>query len=105
MRDYFYSQLRRYIGLFVLGQNSVVEIDPTTPLLIGKFPQGKVTFRSRTQPAEPVNEFDEYKVVKIEDVTDTKPDYLVISGLIHYERDIQSMFAQCLFKNGLRARG
>ncbi|MGO8186380.1 glycosyltransferase family 2 protein [Rhizobium leguminosarum] len=94
MRDYFYSQLRRYIGLFVLGQNSVVEIDPTTPLLIGKFPQGKVTFRSRTQPAEPVNEFDERKVVKIEDVADTKPDYLVISGLIHYERDIQSMFAQ-----------
>ncbi|TAX54352.1 glycosyltransferase family 2 protein [Rhizobium leguminosarum] len=94
MRDYFYSQLRRYIGLFVLGQNSVVEIDPTTPLLIGRFPQGKVTFRSRTQRAEPVNEFDEHKVVKIEDVADTKPDYLVISGLIHYERDIQSMFAQ-----------
>ncbi len=94
MRDYFYSQLRRYIGLFVLGQNSVVEIDPTTPLLIGKFPQGKVAFRSGAQPAESMNEFDEHKVVKIEDVADTKPDYLVISGLIHYERDIQSMFAQ-----------
>ncbi|MBY5820384.1 glycosyltransferase family 2 protein [Rhizobium leguminosarum] len=94
MKEYFYSLLRKYIGLFVLRQNSVVEIDPTTPLLIGKLPQGKVTFRSRTQPAEPVNEFDEHKVVKIEDVADTKPDYLVISGLIHYERDIQSMFAQ-----------
>ncbi|MBB2754710.1 UNVERIFIED_ORG: GT2 family glycosyltransferase [Rhizobium aethiopicum] len=94
MRDYFYSQLRKYIGLFILGQNSVVEIDPTTPLLIGKFPQGKIAFRSRTHPAEPVNEFDEHKIVKIEDVADTKPDYLVISGLIHYERDIQSMFAQ-----------
>ncbi|OWV72996.1 glycosyl transferase [Rhizobium sp. N122] len=94
MKNYFYSLLRKYIGLFVLGQNSVVEIDPTTPLLVGKFPQGKVAFRSRTQAAEPVNEFDEHKVVKIEDVADTKPDYLVISGLIHYERDIQSMFAQ-----------
>ncbi|OWV92189.1 glycosyl transferase [Rhizobium sp. R635] len=94
MKNYFYSLLRKYIGLFVLSQNSVVEIDPTTPLLVGRFPQGKVTFRTGMPSTELASEFDEHRIVKIENVAETKPEYLIISGLIHYERDIQSMFAQ-----------
>lgn len=94
MKNYFYSLLRKYIGLFVLSQNSVVEIDPTTPLLAGRFPQGKVTFRTGMPSTELADEFDEHRIVKIENVAETRPEYLIISGLIHYERDIQSMLAQ-----------
>ena len=32
MKRYFYGLLRKYVTLFALPQNSVVEIDPATPL-------------------------------------------------------------------------
>jgi hypothetical protein len=46
MNKYFYSLLRKYLSLFILPQNSVIEIDPSSNLLIGAFPQGKVAFRN-----------------------------------------------------------
>lgn len=89
MRLYFYSLLRKYISLFILPQNSVVEIDPTTPLLVDTLPHGKVTFRQLG--TAPSCGFDTAKVVAVDDVAALNPDYIVISGLIHYERDVQKL--------------
>jgi hypothetical protein len=94
MRRYFYALLRKYLSLFVLPQNSVVEIDPTTAMLVDQFPQGRVTFRSPSlSPTEP-QAFGNDKVISIQDVGRAPPDYIVIAGLIHYERDVQKLFSE-----------
>lgn len=89
MRRYFYSLLRKYISVFILPQNSVVEIDPTTPLLVETLQNGKVTFRTSGEAIR--SEYDIGKLLPIGDVAGLTPDYIVISGLIHYERDIQKL--------------
>jgi hypothetical protein len=93
MRRYFYSLLRKYIALFVLERNTVVEIDPTTDALIGKLPQGKVAFRSPQECKLPDLPLSSNRVMAFSGIPSFKPDYLVISGLIHYERDIQRMLS------------
>jgi GT2 family glycosyltransferase len=93
MRTYFYSLLRKYLSLFILPQNSVVEVDPTTSLLVGAMPQGKVTFRHAPEEIALASDFSENQVVPLESVLQSRPEYLVVSGLVHYERDIQRLLA------------
>jgi GT2 family glycosyltransferase len=93
MRAYFYSLLRRYFSLLILPQNSVVEIDPTTPLLVGAMPQGKVTFRDGNGEVPAQAGFEKNAILSVPEVAAMRPDYLVVSGVIHYERDIQSLLA------------
>lgn len=89
MRAYLYSTLRRYLGLFILPHNSAVEIDPNTPLLVGSMPGGCVSFRDARVP----DGFNPSTVIPTDAIRDHRPDYLVLSGLIHYERDIQGLLA------------
>jgi hypothetical protein len=91
VKRYFYGLLRKYLSLFVLPQNSVVEIDPTTDLLAARMPQGRVAFRdSGRRPAE----FAAARMVEMEAVSASRPDYIIVSGLIHYERDIQKLLRE-----------
>jgi hypothetical protein len=91
MRDYLYSLIRRYLSLFILPSDSVVEIDPMSSLLIAKFPNGKVAFRGKSgfdrQP------FPKAGIVEFESITSDEYNYVVASNLLHYERDIQSLLA------------
>jgi len=93
MRTYFYALLRKYLSLFILPQNSVIEIDPASSLLIGAMPQGKVAFRNAPEELALATDFLEGAVLPVESIYYARPDYLVISGLIHYERDIQGLLA------------
>lgn len=92
MRHYFYMLLRKYLSLFILPHNTVVEIDPASSLLVGAMPQGRVAFRN-TQNAISLNitDFQETSVLPVGSIYAAGPDYLVVSGLIHYERDIQGL--------------
>jgi hypothetical protein len=94
MRRYFYSLLRKYITLFVLERNSVVEIDPTTDALIGGLPQGKIAFRKAQDGNLSDFPLPPDRAMAFSGIAGLKPDYVVISGLIHYERDIQQMLSQ-----------
>jgi Glycosyl transferase family 2 len=90
MRKYYYSLLARYLSLFVLPQNSVVEIDPVTPQLINLFENGAVSFRDAGKALTP----DRYpRIVEFESLPAEKPDYIMLSGLVHQERDIQALLA------------
>ena len=92
MRTYFYSLLRRYLSLFILPQNSVVEIDPASPLLIGAMKQGKISFRPKHDSSLTArNNFLSHLLIPWGDIYKSNPNYLVISGLVHYERDIQGL--------------
>lgn len=91
MRKYFYSLLSRYLSLFVLSQNTVVEIDPVSPQLIERFQNGVVTFRD---PAN-AQALDQYpRTISFDDLLVSKPDYILLSGLVHQERDIQALLAR-----------
>jgi len=89
MRTYFYSLVRRYLSLFILPHNAAVEIDPNTPLLVGALPGGRVTFRDGVVPRG----FQPDIALTVEQARERRPDYVVLSALIHYERDIQSLLA------------
>src|SRR4051812_22583615 len=89
MRDYFYRLLRQYLSLFILPQNSVVEIDPKTALLVAALPNGRVVFRSEAPVTIPAD-----RVMNIENVAPYRPDYIVLGNLLHYERDIQHLLSQ-----------
>jgi len=93
MRNHFYRLMRRYLSLFILPQNKVVEVDPTSSLLVGAMPQGYVTFRNVPEELRLATNFREGTVLPVDSIFETRPDYLVISGLIHYERDIQGLLA------------
>jgi len=42
MREYFYVLMRNYLSLFLLLQNTAVEIDPLNALLGAVLPNGEV---------------------------------------------------------------
>jgi hypothetical protein len=91
MRKHFYSLQRKYLSLFVRPEDVVVEIDPPTPLLVSQMPGGRVAFRSKPEGAS-MSEFGDGEVAW-EQLLDLNADYLVAGGLIHYERDIQSLLS------------
>lgn len=91
MREYFYSLIRKYLALFIRPQDTVVEVDPATPLLIHMMPGGRVAFRNSNDSM--TAQFNAAQVAAWEGMQEQKPDYIVASGLIHYERDIQHLLA------------
>ena len=90
MKRYFYSLLSRYLSLFVLPQNSVVEVDPVSPQGITPFANGSVTFRD-LRNASDTNRHA--RVIPFERLLVDKPDYILLNGLLHHERDIQALLA------------
>ena len=90
MKIYFYSLLSRYLSLFVLPQNSVVEIDPVSPEVINPFLNGAVSFRGSADPAE-VCRYP--RAIAFDDLHANQPDYILLNGLLHQERDIQALLA------------
>ncbi len=91
MKKYFYKLLARYIGLYVLPHNTVIEIDPSTDLLIRDFPQGSVAFRD---PSIVANSAEFPHRVDMTSIKQHAPNYLLLNGLVHYERDIQGLLRQ-----------
>ena len=70
---YFYELLARYIGLCVRPQDSVAELDSPSPRLMRHFPQGRqLTAAELAAMPAPLD-----------------ADYLVLNGVLHYQRDIQ----------------
>src|SRR5215471_2876717 len=74
-RRYFYRSLASYLSLYVRPQDEIVEIGPRSDSL--------------------GNHFARYRAVStVEDLTtldQPAPDYVMLNGTIHYERDIQEM--------------
>jgi hypothetical protein len=89
MREYFYKLMRHYLSLFILPQNTVVEIDPANALLGATLQNGRVAFTGRCEA--PKHEFSSDHVVSIDGIRDMHPDYILVSGGVHYERDIQGL--------------
>jgi hypothetical protein len=70
----------------------VVEIDPTTELLVASMPNGHDAFRDASVPS--IQKFPEDRIDRLDELAGRPLDYLVLSGLLHYERDIQHLLSQ-----------
>ena len=78
MRRYFYDSLASYLSLYIRPENTVVEIAPRSEGLGERF----LNYRSVSS------------VATLETTDQGAPDYVLLNGTIHYERDIQGMLDQ-----------
>jgi hypothetical protein len=78
MRRYFYNSLASYLSLYIRPENTVVEIAPRSEGLGERF----LNYRSVSS------------VAGLETTGPRAPDFILLNGTIHYERDIQGMLDQ-----------
>ena len=78
VRRYFYNSLASYLSLYVRPENTVVEIAPRSEGLGARF----ANYRAVSS------------VAALKKAQQPTPDYLLLNGTIHYERDIQGMLDQ-----------
>ncbi|MCB1176402.1 MAG: glycosyltransferase family 2 protein [Leptospiraceae bacterium] len=91
IRKYFYKLLYKYLSVFVRENDLILAIDPEEDSLISKFQNTEVIFRRLDS-----REIPGVKIVT-EKTASKSPDYILLNGNIHYERDIQ------MFLNELRS--
>lgn len=83
MRKYFYRKLREYLDLYVRPNDRVLEIDAKESPEPLKFEKHRVLiFRNSPRP-------DGDAPANFAAVSDFNPDYVLLNGNIHYEKDIQ----------------
>ncbi len=75
MRRYFYDSLASYLSLYVRAEDQVVEIDPRSDGLACRF----ANYRAVSS------------IATLKTAGQSPPDYVLLNGTIHYERDIQEM--------------
>jgi hypothetical protein len=94
MKKYFYSLLHKYLSSYILPHNTLIEIQPISNSAISHFSNDNVTYRdyNADQQFKNISNNLSYNIT-----IDSPPDFLLIAGLIHYERDIENLF-KSLFK-------
>ncbi|MDD3878321.1 MAG: glycosyltransferase family 2 protein [Bacteroidales bacterium] len=86
MKKYFYKLIFKYVSLYARNEDDIIEINPLHDHIINKFYNGKVYF------------LDDYSSIpnfnKTWDDNNEKPNYILLNGNVHYERDIQNFLKQ-----------
>jgi hypothetical protein len=85
MRSHFYGLLAKYIGLYVRPGDRLVELDPSSEDLAPHFP---------TREALPAEVFVASASGRTGEGTASAPDYVLLNGVLHYQRDIQGYLAR-----------
>lgn len=90
IRKYFYRLLYGYISVYVRLGDRLLEINPTAdPTVI---PTGSTLFFSSHADSAKYEGFTSFS--SFEDVKEAKPDYLLLNGCIHYQKDIFLFFTK-----------
>ncbi len=86
---YFYKTLFRYLSVYIRPTDKVAEIDPRSGILSDLFKNIKFYFFN---PNLTNNKSKEDLFQDLESIRKYEPDYILLVGNIHYERDIQATF-------------
>ena len=78
MKSYFYKLIYKYLSIYIRPEDSLVEIDPENNFINEKY-INKTILNSKS-----LNYKNDLKSVQ-----ESKPDFILLNGNIHYERDIQ----------------
>ena len=76
MKKYFYKLLCKYISLYCLEKNTIAEV----------FPKNKMF--------ENLGVKNLFYIESLEEIKDKHLDYILLNGILHYERDIQATLNQ-----------
>lgn len=88
MRKYFYQLLYRYLSLYIFSTDKLISIYPENNRLIRYFPQAEIVVKDNSS----INNFSfETVEIELEDINAHDPDFLLLDGTTHYERDIQNL--------------
>ena len=87
MKSYFYKLIYKYLSIYIRPEDSLVEIDPENNFINEKY-SNKTILNSKS-----LNYKNDLKSVQ-----ESKPDFILLNGNIHYERDIQDFLVT--LKNG-----
>lgn len=87
MKTYFYRLLHKYVSLYIRPGDAFIDIHPQTDRLLNLF-HG---IRKAVIPERMTEHiFPSIEMLRdIHEIPAWKPDYLLLNGNIHYERDIQ----------------
>jgi Glycosyl transferase family 2 len=88
LKKYYYKLLGHYLSLYIRPENSVAEINPSSDLLIKRFSKGSFYL----SPSDIVTSKDAFTVTRIADLKSFGPDYILLNGNIHFEKDIEDFF-------------
>lgn len=86
LKNYFYNLLSHYISLYALGEDTVVTVDPVNDKIIKK-KSNIIIANSKEEENSPYNN----KVVPLSEINKFNPDYILMNGTVHYERDVQRL--------------
>jgi len=78
VRRYFYNSLASYLSLYVRPEDEIVELDPHSVELGERFAHYRAVS----------------SVAMLRTARQSTPDYILLNGTVHYERDIQEMLNQ-----------
>jgi len=87
MKSYFYKLIYKYLSIYIRPEDCLVEIDPENNFINEKY-INKTILNSKS-----LNYKNDLKSVQ-----ESKPDFILLNGNIHYERDIQDFLVT--LKNG-----
>jgi hypothetical protein len=91
VKDYFYKLLVRYLSIYIRPNNTLVEVNPLTNIILKHFVNTHSLILSNYLGAKSQS----LSSSSTNDVLLPPPDYILLSGNIHYEKDIQK-FLSCL---------
>jgi len=91
MKSYFYKLLFKYLSFYIFTSDKLVSIFPATDSLISQFPQGKVVMDSSMSNSEKSIKNER---IGINEIKTYDPDFILLNGTLHYERDIQKLLEQ-----------
>ena len=94
MKNYFYSLLQKYLSLYVLPQNTVVEIDPIDNSLIKRLKNSKFTLSGQFEGERGGSKISDSCRVDFDKIGVDDFDYILLGWSIHSCRDIQKLLAQ-----------
>jgi len=96
MSKYFYKLLFKYLSIYIFAADKLVSVFPSSEKLQEKFHWARTVHKSNDNCTESEND----QSMPFEEISAYDPDYILLDGTLHYERDIQSLLeriaGQCL---------
>ena len=87
MKKYFYKKLIDYLSVYILKNDKLIEVNPFTPLAHEISDKSFTINRLEICNTEQRRMPDSFHKIKEFD-----PDYILLNGAIHYDRDVLSLF-------------
>ncbi|CAK8719274.1 Undecaprenyl-phosphate 4-deoxy-4-formamido-L-arabinose transferase [Candidatus Electrothrix gigas] len=99
IKKYFYSLLKKYLHLYIFKDDTVISVFPTNRKIVNSFQKFYVAEKCIDNTTCSAGR------IQLKEIKEKSPDFVLLNGILHYERDIQALLhlihGQCLGKTRL----